>query len=74
MPDAIGARHITISTVGVAQAITRLAARQLQSTLAVSIHAPTQVRPPLAERAVDVCGGARQGGLQRGPNLDLLSQ
>ncbi|GAB4823741.1 hypothetical protein N2152v2_010787 [Parachlorella kessleri] len=38
----IGARHITISTVGVPNAIARLAARQLQSTLAVSIHAPTQ--------------------------------
>ena len=43
-----GARHITISTVGVPQAIPRLAARSLQSTLAVSIHAPTQVAGPAA--------------------------
>ena len=39
---ASGARHITISTVGVPNAIASLAARNLQSTLAVSIHAPTQ--------------------------------
>jgi 23S rRNA (adenine2503-C2)-methyltransferase len=38
----IGARRITISTVGVPNAIAALAARGLQSTLAVSIHAPTQ--------------------------------
>ncbi len=41
-PPPAGARHITISTVGVPNAIPRLAARQLQSTLAVSIHSPTQ--------------------------------
>jgi 23S rRNA (adenine2503-C2)-methyltransferase len=38
----IGARKITVSTVGVPNAIARLAAARLQSTLAVSIHAPTQ--------------------------------
>ena len=38
----IGARHITISTVGVPQAIVRLAGHRLQATLAVSIHAPSQ--------------------------------
>jgi 23S rRNA (adenine2503-C2)-methyltransferase len=39
---AIGARHITISTVGVPNAIQKLAAYDTQSTLAVSIHAPNQ--------------------------------
>lgn len=38
----IGARHITISTVGVPNSIRKLASYDLQSTLAVSIHAPTQ--------------------------------
>ncbi|EFN52752.1 hypothetical protein CHLNCDRAFT_36696 [Chlorella variabilis] len=38
----VGARHITISTVGVPNAIRRMARLQLQSTLAVSIHAPSQ--------------------------------
>ncbi|KAL4440001.1 hypothetical protein ABPG75_003002 [Micractinium tetrahymenae] len=38
----IGARHITISTVGVPNAIQRMGRLQLQSTLAVSIHAPNQ--------------------------------
>lgn len=38
----IGARHITISTVGVRGAIERLAGARLQSTLAVSLHAPNQ--------------------------------
>ncbi|KAK9827990.1 hypothetical protein WJX81_005819 [Elliptochloris bilobata] len=38
----IGARHITISTVGVPQAIVRLAGHRMQATLAVSIHAPNQ--------------------------------
>jgi 23S rRNA (adenine2503-C2)-methyltransferase len=38
----IGARHITISTVGVPNAIMRLAGYDTQSTLAVSIHAPNQ--------------------------------
>jgi 23S rRNA (adenine2503-C2)-methyltransferase len=40
----IGARKVTVSTVGVPQAIARLAAALdgLQVTLAVSIHAPTQ--------------------------------
>lgn len=38
----IGARHITISTVGVPHALERLAGARLQSTLAVSLHAPDQ--------------------------------
>lgn len=38
----IGARHITISTVGVPNAIRRMAEYDTQSTLAVSIHAPNQ--------------------------------
>ena len=38
----IGARRITVSTVGVPNAIARLAAADLQSTLAVSIHAANQ--------------------------------
>ncbi|CAI6011088.1 unnamed protein product [Closterium sp. NIES-65] len=38
----IGQRNITISTVGVPNAIARLAQHKLQSTLAVSLHAPNQ--------------------------------
>ena len=38
----IGARHITISTVGVPNTLARLAAAKLQSILAVSLHAPNQ--------------------------------
>jgi 23S rRNA (adenine2503-C2)-methyltransferase len=38
----IGARHITISTVGVRGSLEKLAAARLQSTLAVSLHAPNQ--------------------------------
>ena len=38
----IGARKITISTVGVPNAIARLAAERWQVGLAVSLHAPTQ--------------------------------
>ena len=38
----IGARHITISTVGVRGSIEKLARAQLQSVLAVSLHAPNQ--------------------------------
>ena len=38
----IGARHITISTVGVPRTLERLAGARLQSTLAVSLHAPDQ--------------------------------
>lgn len=45
----IGARHITISTVGVPNAIAALARYRTQSTLAISIHAPTQA---LRERLV----------------------
>ncbi len=45
----IAARSITISTVGVPNAIGRLAAAGLQSTLAVSLHAPDQV---LRERII----------------------
>lgn len=37
----ISARHITVSTVGVAPAIRRLAKERLPVTLAVSLHAPT---------------------------------
>jgi 23S rRNA (adenine2503-C2)-methyltransferase len=42
-PDAIGigARHITISTVGVLPGIEALAARPEQFRLAISVHAPT---------------------------------
>jgi len=45
----IGARHITISTVGVPNAIEKVAQYDTQSTLAVSIHAPNQ---PLREKIV----------------------
>ncbi len=37
----IGMRHLTLSTVGLAPQIRRLAAEHLQLTLAVSLHAPT---------------------------------
>jgi 23S rRNA (adenine2503-C2)-methyltransferase len=37
----IGARHITVSTVGLVPAIKRLADEKRQITLAVSLHAPT---------------------------------
>lgn len=38
----IAARGITVSTVGVPNALARLAEHSLQSTLAVSLHAPNQ--------------------------------
>ena len=38
----IGARHITISTVGVPNALSKLAQYSTQCTLAISLHAPTQ--------------------------------
>ncbi|KAK3257799.1 hypothetical protein CYMTET_33125 [Cymbomonas tetramitiformis] len=38
----IGARNMTISTVGVPNAIMKLAKHKIQSTLAVSLHAPNQ--------------------------------
>mmetsp|Transcript_9043 Transcript_9043/g.29702 ORF Transcript_9043/g.29702 Transcript_9043/m.29702 type:complete len:435 (-) Transcript_9043:629-1933(-) len=38
----LSARGMTISTVGVPNAIARLAERRLQSTLAISLHAPNQ--------------------------------
>lgn len=38
----VGQRHMTISTVGVPNAIMKLASHKLQSTLAISIHAPNQ--------------------------------
>jgi len=38
----IGARFLTISTVGVPNAIVRLAQQDVKATLAVSIHAPNQ--------------------------------
>ena len=37
---AVGARHITLSTVGLAPQIVRLAREKLQINLAVSLHAP----------------------------------
>ncbi len=36
----IGARHISISTIGVASGIKKLAAQPLQVNLAISLHAP----------------------------------
>lgn len=45
----IGGRSITISTVGVPNAIAMLAEHKLQATLAVSVHAPNQA---LRERLV----------------------
>jgi 23S rRNA (adenine2503-C2)-methyltransferase len=43
-PDglAIGARHITLSTVGILPALAKFAARPEQFRLAVSLHAPTR--------------------------------
>jgi 23S rRNA (adenine2503-C2)-methyltransferase len=41
---AIGARHITVSTVGLVPGLERLAARREQFRLAVSLHAPTSAR------------------------------
>ncbi len=38
---AIGARHITVSTVGILPALARFAARPEQFRLAISLHAPT---------------------------------
>ncbi len=42
-PEAlgIGARHITVSTVGIVPALSRLAKRPEQFRLAISLHAPT---------------------------------
>lgn len=48
----VGQRHITISTVGVPNAIMKLASHNLQSTLAISIHAPNQ---QLREQLVPRC-------------------
>jgi len=45
----IGGRFFTISTVGVPNALSKLAAHKLQATLAVSLHAPDQA---LRERLV----------------------
>jgi adenine C2-methylase RlmN of 23S rRNA A2503 and tRNA A37 len=39
----IGQRMMTISTVGVPNTIARLATHKLQSTLAISLHAPNQL-------------------------------
>jgi 23S rRNA (adenine2503-C2)-methyltransferase len=39
----IGARHISISTVGVVEGIEKLAAQPLQVNLAISLHAPSDV-------------------------------
>jgi len=52
MSAMIGARRITISTVGVPNAIARLADADLQSTLAVSIHAANQ---QLREQLIPRC-------------------
>ena len=42
-PDRLGisARSVTVSTIGLPEAITRLASEQLPITLAISLHAPT---------------------------------
>ncbi|HLW59910.1 MAG TPA: 23S rRNA (adenine(2503)-C(2))-methyltransferase RlmN [bacterium] len=58
----IGMRHITVSTVGLAPQIRRLAKERLQMTLAVSLHAPTDA---LRNRLVPVN--------QRYPLADLLA-
>ena len=64
----LGARHITISTVGVVPGIRRLAAERLQVNLAVSLHAandslrdrlvPLNRRYPLA-MVMEACAGYR---------------
>lgn len=43
-PDGgnIGARHISISTIGITEGIKRLAQEKLQVNLAISLHAPTE--------------------------------
>jgi 23S rRNA (adenine2503-C2)-methyltransferase len=50
----IGARHITLSTSGIAPGIRKLAEEKLQITLAVSLHAPDQetreVLVPIAKK------------------------
>jgi 23S rRNA (adenine2503-C2)-methyltransferase len=58
----IGVRHLTISTVGLAPQIRRLAREGLQITLAVSLHAPTDA---LRRRLVPVT--------ERYPIADLLA-
>jgi len=47
----IAMRHITVSTVGVLPAVEKLAAENLQITLAVSLHAPND---PLRNRLVPI--------------------
>lgn len=50
----IGARHITISTVGVPNAMDKLAQYSTQCTLAISLHAPTQeVRETIVPRCAE---------------------
>lgn len=49
----LGQRHITISTVGLINAIDRLAAEDLQVGLAISLHAPTE---ELRQRLVPTAG------------------
>ena len=46
-PDAfgLGARHVTVSTVGLPQGIRRMAEEPLQVNLAVSLHAPNDDPP-----------------------------
>lgn len=58
----IGARHLTISTVGLAPQIRRLAREGLQLTLAVSLHAPVDA---LRRRLVPVT--------ERYPIADLMA-
>jgi 23S rRNA (adenine2503-C2)-methyltransferase len=58
----IGARHLTISTVGLAPQIRRLAGEGLQLTLAVSLHAPVDA---LRRRLVPVT--------ERYPIADLMT-
>jgi 23S rRNA (adenine2503-C2)-methyltransferase len=58
----IGARHLTISTVGLVPQIRRLAQEGLQITLAVSLHAPTDA---LRRRLVPVT--------ERYPVADLMA-
>ena len=40
----IGARHITVSTVGILPGMEKFAARPEQFRLAISLHAPTAAR------------------------------
>ena len=50
----LGGRHFTISTVGVPNMIGKLASLKMQLTLAVSLHAPTQVRRKLISSVYNI--------------------